>query len=83
MITRRTVTAVASLATVAAGPGPTATVARDATAVTVLRVITYVLVSLSCLVFLAGVVYGFVTWLELREALGTSPLFGGGSMVGG
>lgn len=59
------------------------TVAKDRTAITVLRVITYVLVSLSCLVFLAGVVYGAVTWLELREALGTSPLFGGGPMSGG
>ncbi|SFM62930.1 hypothetical protein SAMN05216207_1001398 [Pseudonocardia ammonioxydans] len=62
---------------------PLPTVAKDPTAVTVLRVITYVLVSLSCLVFLAGVVYGVVAWFELREALSTSPLFGGPSLFGG
>ena len=64
-----------------AAPAPV--VAKDPTAVTVLRVITYVLVSLSCLVFLAGVVYGVVAWFELREALSTSPLFGGPSVFGG
>ncbi|WP_237453850.1 hypothetical protein, partial [Pseudonocardia sp. SID8383] len=57
-------------------------VAKDPTALTVLRVLTYVLVSLSCLVFLAGVVYGLVVYLEFRSALGTSPLFGGGTPFG-
>ncbi|GAA4993955.1 hypothetical protein WHI96_14385 [Pseudonocardia tropica] len=65
----------------AAAPAPV-TVAKDPTALTVLRVVTYVLVSLSCLVFLAGVVYGLVMFLELRSALGTSPLFGGGTPFG-
>lgn len=72
--TRRPVTA-------AAVPAPV-TVARDGTALTVLRVVTYVLVSLSCLVFLAGAVYGLVAFLEFRAALGTSPLFGGGTPFG-
>lgn len=58
------------------------TVAKDPTALTVLRVIAYVLVSLSCLVFLAGAVYGLVVYLELRSALGTSPVFGGGTPFG-
>ncbi|MEU9818538.1 hypothetical protein ACIGG9_01460 [Pseudonocardia alni] len=57
-------------------------VAKDPTALTVLRVLTYLLVSLSCLVFLAGVVYGLVMYLEFRSALGTSPLFGGGTPFG-
>ncbi|WP_226352872.1 hypothetical protein [Pseudonocardia sp. ICBG601] len=68
-------------ATAAAVPAPV-TVARDGTALTVLRVVTYVLVSLSCLVFLAGAVYGLVAFLEFRTALGTSPLFGGGTAFG-
>ncbi|WP_224387171.1 hypothetical protein [Pseudonocardia sp. ICBG1293] len=59
------------------------TVAKDPTALTVLRVVTYLLVSLSCLVFLAGAVYGLLTFLELRGAMGTSPLFGGGTPFGG
>ncbi|MBN9737068.1 MULTISPECIES: hypothetical protein [unclassified Pseudonocardia] len=64
------------------GAAPAATVAKDPAALTVLRVVTYVLVSLSCLVFLAGVVYGVLSWLELREALGSSPLFGGSPFGG-
>ncbi|MBC3194957.1 hypothetical protein H7X46_28285 [Pseudonocardia sp. C8] len=63
----------------AAGP---VTVARDPATLTVLRVITYVLVSVSCLVFLAGAAYAVLTWLELRAAVGSSPLFGGGSPFG-
>ncbi|MEJ8281068.1 hypothetical protein [Pseudonocardia spirodelae] len=61
----------------APGAGTAVTVARDPRALTVLRVVTYVLVSLCCLVFLASVVYGVVLWFELRGALGASPLFGG------
>ncbi|WP_226367785.1 hypothetical protein [Pseudonocardia sp. ICBG162] len=68
-------------AAAASVPAPV-TVAKDPTALTVLRVITYVLVSLSCLVFLASAVYGLVMFLEFREAMSTSPLFGGGTPFG-
>ncbi|MEQ3551900.1 hypothetical protein WIS52_15615 [Pseudonocardia nematodicida] len=57
--------------------------AKDPTALTVLRVLTYVLVSLSCLVFLAAAVYWFVAWLDLRAALGGSSLFERPPMFGG
>ncbi|MFP5072678.1 hypothetical protein ACLFMI_23805 [Pseudonocardia nantongensis] len=52
-------------------------VARDSRALTVLRVITYVLVSLCCLVFLAGVVYAGISYLEFRESLNSSPFLPG------
>ncbi|MEV1292272.1 hypothetical protein [Pseudonocardia sp. NPDC049635] len=61
----------------APAPASAAAARKEPAALTALRVITYVLVSLSCLIFLAGAVYGFLAWLELRDALSTSPLFGG------
>ncbi|ANY07106.1 hypothetical protein [Pseudonocardia sp. HH130630-07] len=61
----------------------TVRVAKDSAALTALRVVTYLLVSLSCLVFLAAVVYGVVVYLQLRELPGIAPLFGGGPFSGG
>ncbi|MBW0105144.1 hypothetical protein [Pseudonocardia sp. KRD291] len=51
----------------------TTVVARDSGAMTALRVVTYVLVSLASLVFLAFVVYGGVKYMQLRDAFSTSP----------
>lgn len=52
-----------------------AVVARDPRALTALRVITYLLVSLASLVFLAAVVYGGIRYLALRDAF-SLPSFG-------
>ncbi|MDN5914459.1 MAG: hypothetical protein L0I76_05020 [Pseudonocardia sp.] len=57
----------------------TTVVARDSGAMTALRVITYVLVSLASLVFLAFVVYGGIKYMQLRDAFSTSPF---GSLTG-
>ncbi|MET0190871.1 MAG: hypothetical protein ABW212_17855 [Pseudonocardia sediminis] len=55
-------------------PAPATTVvARDSGAMTALRVVTYVLVSLASLVFLALVVYGGITYVQLRDTLSNSP----------
>ncbi|RZT88737.1 hypothetical protein EV383_5682 [Pseudonocardia sediminis] len=51
----------------------TTVVVRDSGAMTALRVVTYVLVSLASLVFLAFVVYGGIRYVQLRDTLSTSP----------
>lgn len=57
----------------------TTVVARDSTAMTALRIITYVLGSLASLAFLAIVVYAGIKVVQLRDTLSTSPL---GSLTG-
>lgn len=66
------------------GPGRSgdagrAPAARDSRALTVLRWITYLLVCLCCLVFLAAVVYAGLTYLRLGELfVGVPPFPAGG-----
>lgn len=52
--------------------------ARDPRALTVLRVVTYLLVSLCCLLFLAAAVYAGIGYLQFRDALNGVPFLDGG-----